>query len=184
MRLAGSPRMAAEPVRIRPLHGADLSAAHRLSQAAKWPHRIEDWWFLYELGAGVVACDESGQVIGTAMAWPYGDKAATIGMVLVAARRQSCGIGRRLTDAVLGGLAGARLMLNSTQAGLRLYHAMGFRERGGIHQLQGAFQPVEPSDAVRPLVAADRARSLPSTRRPSARRGRPCSIACSKKGRA
>jgi hypothetical protein len=60
--------MAAE-INLRPLQGSDLPAAHRLSQAAAWPHRIEDWWLLYELGTGVVACDASGEAIGTAMAW-------------------------------------------------------------------------------------------------------------------
>jgi predicted N-acetyltransferase YhbS len=148
--------MAAE-LRLRPLQGGDLPAAHRLSQAAAWPHRIEDWRLLYELGAGVVACDASGEVIGTAMAWRYGDEAATVGMVLVAAEWQGNGIGRRMMDAVLAGLSSCRLMLNSTGAGLRLYEAMGFRERGRVHQLQGAFKPVAQSGAVRSLVAGDRA---------------------------
>ena len=52
----------------RPFAETDLPAAHRLSEAVKWPHRLDDWRFAFQLGSGIVAEDETG-VVGTALGW-------------------------------------------------------------------------------------------------------------------
>ena len=31
----------------------DLPAAHKLSLSVLWPHRLEDWKFVHELGEGI-----------------------------------------------------------------------------------------------------------------------------------
>ena len=36
----------------RPFAETDLPAAHRLSEAVKWPHRLDDWRFALQLGGG------------------------------------------------------------------------------------------------------------------------------------
>ena len=65
-------------VRLRDMTSEDLAAAHALSRKAQWPHRLEDWEFMFRVGWGVVA-ERDGGVIGTTLAWPYGDDAATLG---------------------------------------------------------------------------------------------------------
>jgi predicted N-acetyltransferase YhbS len=148
--------MTPDGVTLRPLQEADLEAAHRLSIAALWPHRLEDWRLLYEFGNGVVACDGSGAIIGTALSWRHGADAATLGMVLVALTQQGKGIGRRLMDAVIADLDRSALMLNATEAGQRLYAALGFRTVGIIRQQQGAWRPEPWLTRARRFRPADR----------------------------
>lgn len=150
------PHMTPEEVMLRPLQEGDLEAAHRLSIAALWPHRLEDWRLLHQFGDGVVACDAGGAIIGTAMSWRHGRDAATLGMVLVAMTQQGKGIGRRLMDAMLADLDGSALMLNATEAGQRLYAALGFRTVGIIRQQQGAYGPEPWLTRARPFRPADR----------------------------
>ena len=108
---------------------------------------------------GIVACDGSGAVVGTALSWRYGPKAATLGMVLVALALQGRGIGRRLMDNVLEDLEGCALMLSATEAGQRLYKALGFSTIGTFRQQQGTYQPTEwkaRKTRARKLLPADR----------------------------
>ena len=86
--------------RLRPMTQDDLAAAHLLSRECQWPHRLDDWQFTLALGQGVVA-ERGGTLVGTAMWWPYGDKAASLGMVIVSQSCRGSGIGRRLMDAVI-----------------------------------------------------------------------------------
>lgn len=143
---------------LRTLYEDDLATAHRLSQEAGWPHRQEDWRLFLSVGHGVAAVDGDGALIGTAMWWPYGAEAATIGMVLVSKAARGRGIGRRLMQDVLGAVNGRRLMLNATREGLRLYEAMGFRTVGMIHQHQGMI--AAPESAAQPLETAQHRRAI------------------------
>ena len=61
----------ADAVRLRLFEPGDLPAAHAMSSALKWPHRIEDWQFALSLGQGVVA-ERDGKVLGTALSWNLG----------------------------------------------------------------------------------------------------------------
>ncbi|MGB3930719.1 MAG: GNAT family N-acetyltransferase, partial [Sphingobium sp.] len=87
-------------VRLRAMTVDDLRAAQSLSNAKKWPHRVEDWDMLLSLGFGYVAESEDG-IVGTAMAWLYGADAATLGMVIVSPQVSEPGVDQRLMDAVL-----------------------------------------------------------------------------------
>ena len=49
----------------RAFESNDIVAAHALSRAAGWPHRAEDWQWMFDAGSGFVAQD-NGEVIGTA----------------------------------------------------------------------------------------------------------------------
>ncbi len=146
-------------VDLRRMTARDLAAAHDLSREQKWPHRIEDWEMLFQLGSGFVA-ERDGKVIGTAMSWLYGEDAATLGMVIVSPRAQGMGIGRRLMDAVLGELGNRTVLLNATDEGAPLYRKMGFEPVGPIFQHQGAAFAVPvakliPDERVRPMGAKD-----------------------------
>ncbi len=143
----------------RPLVPGDLGVALGLSQAVRWPHRLEDWQFVLALGVGL-AVDEEGLLVGTGMYWPYGDDFATLGMVIVAPGRQGAGIGRRLMDGLLEGIGHRTTLLNATRAGLPLYEKLGFRTVGRVIQHQGdAFAmpagPARTGDRIRPAGPAD-----------------------------
>lgn len=155
---------------LRPLAEPDLAAAHGLSSAVQWPHRLEDWRFALQQGQGVAATQQ-GVVVGTAMTWPFGDQAAGIGLVIVTEALQGRGLGRKLMREVMA-LAGEdrTLMLHATLAGLALYRSLGFVPSFEVRQHQGTCFAVElaplPAGArlrpsgrsdLAPLLALDRA---------------------------
>ena len=146
-------------VHLRAMTADDLVAAHGLCQAVQWPHRIEDWAFNLSLGQGLVA-ERDGTVIGTAMCWPYGTGAATLGMIIVSLDCQGAGIGKRLITGLLDRLDGRSVLLNATQAGLPLYRALGFAPIGEIRQHQGAAFSVPvvalaAGERIRPIGRSD-----------------------------
>ncbi|HYE48784.1 MAG TPA: GNAT family N-acetyltransferase [Azospirillaceae bacterium] len=146
-------------VRLREMAKDDIAQAHELSRALQWPHRPEDWEFLLQHGSGVVA-ERDGEVVGTAMGWPYGADAATLGMVIVSHTCQGAGVGRKLMNGVLDRLGDRTVMLNATDEGIALYERMGFVRYGTILQHQGAAFSVPltellPDERVRPLGARD-----------------------------
>jgi len=160
---------AAADVRLRDMTPADLPAAHALSTQAQWPHRLEDWELMLNLGFGLVA-EREGRIVGTTMGWPYGADAATLGMVIVSQTSRGEGVGRRLMDAALERLSGRTVLLNSTPAGAPLYRKLGFQAIGTIHQHQGAAFSVpvaklRAGERVRPLGASDRAAVIELDRR-------------------
>lgn len=146
-------------VDLRRMTADDLPAAQMLSSEQRWPHRIEDWDMLLSFGFGYVV-ERDNRVVGTAMAWLYGDDAATLGMVIVSPEMQGKGLGRRLMEAVLGDLGDRTVMLNATDAGIPLYRTLGFETAGPVFQHQGAAFSVPmaaliPEERVRPLGAKD-----------------------------
>ncbi|MBN3791633.1 GNAT family N-acetyltransferase [Burkholderia sp. Ac-20353] len=143
----------------RPFAEDDLAAAHRLSTAFNWPHRIEDWRFAMHLGNGFVAEDDSG-VVGTALGWRFGESHASLGMVIVSPERQGQGIGRELLARIVEDLGARTTFLHATPAGEPLYTKFGFKPIGTIDQHQGAaFQPplisLPPGERLRPIGAND-----------------------------
>jgi predicted N-acetyltransferase YhbS len=149
----------ASSLTLRPMTGPDIAAATLLSREQAWPHREEDWALFLEAGEGIVA-ERAGRVLGTVMAWRYGDDVATVGMVIVASDAQGQGVGRKLMEAMLGRLAGRTVVLNATAAGLPLYEKLGFVETGVIHQHQaiapGVAEAEEiPGERVRPAGRSD-----------------------------
>ncbi|MGI4747844.1 MAG: GNAT family N-acetyltransferase [Janthinobacterium lividum] len=134
---------------LRDMKADDLEAVHGLTLALKWPHRLEDWRFMLMLGAGLVACDETGTVIGSVMWWLYGADAATLGMVIVSDSQQGKGLGRRLMQAGMERLARRTVLLNATPAGLPLYEKLGYATTGAAEQRQGSAGAI-PTVALKP----------------------------------
>lgn len=132
-------------VSLREMRAADLTAAHALSLAVHWPHRLADWQFAFERGAGIVA-ERDGELIGTALYWRWGPAHATLGLVIVDPRCQGRRIGLHLMQAVLGQLDGASVLLHATPEGRGLYERLGFVRTGEVRQHQGTALPA-------PLVA-------------------------------
>jgi GNAT superfamily N-acetyltransferase len=146
-------------IAYRPFTSDDIPAAHALSGALRWRHRLDDWRFAARTGNGFVAEDASG-VIGTALCWEYGNEAASLGMVIVAPERQGHGIGRRLMELLLERAGPRMTLINATPTGLPLCEKLGFRKTGTLNQHQGAaFQPplvsLPPGERLRPLGVND-----------------------------
>ena len=148
-----------ELISLRGLRKRDLAAAHALSVAVAWPHRLSDWEAVLAVGRGYGAHDPIGRLVGTAMWWPIGSAFATIGMVIVDPGFQERGLGRRLMDAIAQDAGGRTLQLNSTTVGVKLYEAQGFRTIGALTQYQGiARLPRRKSAAsadLRPMTDED-----------------------------
>lgn len=121
---------ARERLVLRDILPRDAAACVALSQAVGWPHRVADWEMVIGLGHGVLATLQ-GEIVGTALWWPYGEAHATLGMIIVSPAHQGAGIGKRLMAGVLAQAGTRSLMLNATAAGEPLYRRCGFVPAGG-----------------------------------------------------
>lgn len=130
-----------------------LDQAQGLSQALKWPYRLEDWQFAFKLGRGF-AVEAEGKLLGTALWWPYGEDFATIGMIIVSPDAQRQGIGGKLMAALLADAAGRRMTLITTKDGEPLYTKLGFARCGFITQHQAVLDHVPAIDTSVPVRAA------------------------------
>ncbi|SCW80047.1 Acetyltransferase (GNAT) domain-containing protein [Rhizobium mongolense subsp. loessense] len=135
-------------MKIGDIAEAELDQLHALSIAVGWPHRAEDWHFLRCAGRGVVALDDIGRVLGSAMWFPYGDNFATIGMVITSPRLQANGTGRWLMQHAFAGLEGHNIGLNSTRAARRLYLSLGFTAEKIVYQCQGEAHEPDAMDEM------------------------------------
>ena len=142
----------------RPMRMEDVPALHPLSIGVQWPHRPEDWAMLIRLGQGVVAEDEIGRVVGSAMWWPMGPDLARICMVITTPRLQEQGAAGWLMQQIAGPIGARDKVLTATREALRLYLSLGFRPGLTVHQHQGivAETPTVVPGA-RPMTAADEA---------------------------
>lgn len=144
-------------VRLVSFTRAHLPGGLRLSLEMGWPYRLEDWEVALELGQGF-ALESGGEVIGTAMWWPYGEIHASAGMIIVAKAAQGRGHGAVLMDALLAAAQPRGITLNSTAEGFALYERRGFAAVGTIQQHQGVplrQHEAPPASLVRTMVASD-----------------------------
>ena len=139
----------------------DLDQLHALSIGVGWPHRAEDWQFLRDVGHGIVAHDEIGRILGSAMWFPHGSDFATVGMVITSPRLQARGTAQWLMKRAFSECKGRNLRLNATRAARKLYLSLGFRSESTVFQRQGEARrsgetpdPLEGAD-LRPLGDAD-----------------------------
>jgi len=145
--------------RLRPMTPADIPEAAALSLSFNWPHRSEDWAFLLGLGEGIVA-EMDGRIVGTAIAVPYGEDLATIGMVIVDKALHGQGLGRRLMEAMIDRLSGRTIVLNATDDGAPLYQKLGFSTVGRVFQHQIILPAIPapdlpPGEEILPLAPND-----------------------------
>ncbi|RNM19817.1 N-acetyltransferase [Dickeya undicola] len=134
-------------ITLRAMTAADADYGWSLTQQMNWPHRLEDWQDALHLGEGLVAEDQ-GKPVGTALCWRWGDRWATIGLVVVDGQQQGRGIGRMLMKGLLAGLEGYQVRLHATAAGQGLYAQLGFTPVGEIHQYQCSLLPLFTAPAL------------------------------------
>jgi GNAT superfamily N-acetyltransferase len=116
-----------------------------LAVGSDWGAEEHKWRFLFEHGEvhGIDAPDGDG-LAGTTVLTRYGTTLAAVSMVLVAARYEGRGLGRRL-------------MTHAIDWGRPLYEKLGFRTIGTVISHFGRLTPSgEPAPAhVRPATADD-----------------------------
>ncbi|RSZ42514.1 MULTISPECIES: GNAT family N-acetyltransferase [unclassified Variovorax] len=132
-------------VALRPMTPADLPFTHAMTDLLRWPHRLADWEQVFAHAEGVVA-ERDGEIVGCALRWLWGERHATVGLVIVTPACQGRRIGHRLMSAVLEGLEDRTVLLHATAEGRGLYERLGFVRTGELRQHQGIAQPA-------PLVA-------------------------------
>ena len=137
--------VADDGVALRPMTADDLPEAHALSAEQRWPHRPVDWEQVFAHSEGLVA-ERDGKVVATAQRWLWGERHATIGLVIVSPACQGRRIGRRLMSALLESMDDRTVLLQATAEGRGLYERLGFVRVGEIRQHQGMAQPT-------PLIA-------------------------------
>ncbi|OYZ43422.1 MAG: GNAT family N-acetyltransferase [Novosphingobium sp. 16-62-11] len=144
---------------MRDMTGADIAAVADLCFEQQWPHREEDLQTLLSIGSGLVA-EIDGRIVGTIMAWRFGETFATLGVVIVAVAHQGRGLGRQLASAMIERLGDRTVLLNATEEGRPLYSRLGFAEIDTICQHQAlapgqTLVPLRAGERVRPMGAAD-----------------------------
>lgn len=146
---------------FREMTADDLPSAHKVSLAALWPHRLEDWKFVFELGEGIVAENEAG-VIGTVMSWPHSAGFSWLGMTVVSPEYRHQGIARELVSRMLKKLGDRTVLLHTTSDGAPLFRGFGFLPTGWVHRHQGSvfhtpFLALPAGERIRPIGARDEA---------------------------
>ncbi|GGH62031.1 N-acetyltransferase [Frigidibacter albus] len=158
--LQPTPTMQLESYQVfaAPMTVEDLPKLHELSIGVGWPHRPEDWELAISLGEGIVARDEIGRVVGSAMWFPLGTDFAAIGMVITSPRLQELGAGNWLMGHILDRVGARGKVLNATRAAYRLYISLGFMPLSPVHQHNGIVGEVPASPRhARPLRPEDAA---------------------------
>lgn len=146
---------------IRAMTPDDLDPCFALTQALKWPHRREDWQLALQLGEGTVI-EEQGKLMGSAVLWRWGDRAATVGLVIIDNQQQGRGLGKQLMLAQLEKLPDVNVRLHATEMGKGLYEKLGFVSCGEIRQHQTRAVTTLPEVVIpaglklRPATVADR----------------------------
>ena len=148
-------------ITFRPMTADDLQATQAMSDALRWPHRPADWEQAFAHAEGVVA-ERAGRIVATAQRWLWGERHATVGLVIVSPDHQGHGLGRRLMQAMLEGLDGRSVLLQATNEGRGLYERLGFVATGSLRQHQGEAKPtaligLPPGWRLRPVGANDTA---------------------------
>ncbi|TQS70770.1 GNAT family N-acetyltransferase [Rhodobacteraceae bacterium] len=140
-------------IQIVPFEADHIAGALRLSQAANWPHRAEDWALMLSVSRGYVAM-QGEQVVGTALCSVMGDVAA-ISLIIVDATCRGQGLGRVLMERVIAEGGARELRLTATADGLPLYEKLGFVAQGQVVQYQGTARAMTPEQDVRTGTATD-----------------------------
>lgn len=138
-----SPTIANDGVTLRPMTAADLVQAHVLSAELRWPHRPQDWEQVFAHAEGFVA-ERDGEIVASALRWHWGERHATLGLIIVTPACQGRRVGHRLMTALLDGLDDHTVLLHATVAGQGLYERLGFERIGEIRQHQGIAQQSPP----------------------------------------
>jgi GNAT superfamily N-acetyltransferase len=156
-------------VRLAP---SDLDACLVLAADRGWTPEPRKWALMFDAGDVYGIRDPAGGLAGTVTLTRYGSELAVVSMMLVAARHERRGLGRRLMIHALAAAGDATVSLYATAFGRRLYERLGFRAIGAVTTLIGRFtggpaggsRAAEPRD--RDAIAALDAAAIGADRTP------------------
>jgi GNAT superfamily N-acetyltransferase len=133
----------AEHVALRAMTLDDIPDGLRLSGAAGWNQREEDWRFLLEQSPGrFVVALQDGRIVGTGGAVCYGTTLAWVCMILVDPDQRGRGMGTRLVQGVLDRVADVETVgLDATPFGQGVYTRLGFVETSRLLRVEAAGAP-------------------------------------------
>ncbi|MFA5265525.1 MAG: GNAT family N-acetyltransferase [Opitutaceae bacterium] len=108
----------------------DAHAGWLLSSGEQWAQTEDDWRFLLTRGIGFGFETSDGALAASAVLFPYEQRFAWIGMVLVAASARRQGLATSLLQHALrlSQTQGLPLLLDATPAGRHVYAALGFHD--------------------------------------------------------
>lgn len=129
---------------IRRLTLTDLPDCLLLAQDRQWLAEEHKWRLLFAAGDVYGIDDPAGGLAAAVVRTRYGPELAAIGMMLVAARHERQGLGRRLMRHALANADAATVWLTATDHGRPLYEKLGFRTIDHCTIYSGHFQPPEP----------------------------------------
>jgi GNAT superfamily N-acetyltransferase len=142
---------------VRLLSASDLEGAMRLSSAAGWNQRLEDWRLLVSLApAASFAAVSEERIVATAIGIDYG-RFSWIAMMLVDPDWRGRGIGRRLLNAAMEVVPADRpIRLDATPMGRPLYQSCGFEDEVLLTRHRSEAAPrASPPVAPRAQAAAE-----------------------------
>jgi ribosomal protein S18 acetylase RimI-like enzyme len=144
---------------IRRLDIVDLPECQELAIARGWGPGTRLWAMLFRMGEVYAVPDPFGGLAACAVLTKQGDGLAVVSMVLVAARFERQGLGRRVMRHVLEQAGARTVMLHSSTLGRPLYDKLGFRQVSSATRHTGSLAAGPLS--TRGAAAAD----LPALRR-------------------
>lgn len=118
------------------LNHQDIAHLIRLSQSVGWDYDHEEVTTILNTGLVFGHKNENGEVVSSAAIIPYGEKAASIGMVIVNEAYRGKGLGQTLTRQCIGQVDNQTIIqLIATAEGQPLYEKLGFQKVGSVKKL-------------------------------------------------
>jgi GNAT superfamily N-acetyltransferase len=140
---------------LRALTYDDLGSCLKLAADRDWPLEERKWALLLDNGIGFGIEDQAGELVGSTIVTRYGAEHAAISMVLVAARHEGKGLGRRLIAHALEVADCPVSSLHATPFGRPLYEKFGFHSVGTVTAHFGRLQGAALSGTTRSALPED-----------------------------
>lgn len=106
----------------------DIQQLINLSELVGWDYSLEEIKTIFQSGIVYGGKNERGEIIASAAIILYGEKLASIGMVIVHPQYKGKGIGRKITEACIRSVSEkTSIMLIATEEGRPLYERLGFQ---------------------------------------------------------
>lgn len=138
---------------LAPLTAADTSRGAALSAEIGWNQTEADWSYMLANGSGYGRSDETGRLIGSAIALPY-EAFGWVCMVLVSDSFRRRGIATDLMNRVIADLEADGIVpgLDATPAGREVYKHLGFEDVYGLERYWSDEKPALADAPETPVV--------------------------------